>query len=218
MKNGSECVYKRLFKRLIMILSGLKQIYKSNFFLPLILMKENYMSFFGLWELQSYPWFCWAAETWRVMCLKICQSRMENLWLFHGAEHSLLTRVSSPALLPLALNWKLLYSWVWASVITVWFWVLFCSLVPTLQSAVRLKCLGRCEHQWIINVFSPHGARQQVKHSDWPEQHRWQTAMARELWRHRNGWVWKVPVAQVPWYLVFKVHGGVRAERLKVAL
>lgn len=161
MKNGSECVYKRLFKRLIMILSGLKQIYKSNFFafnpdegkwhvllwslraakLPLVLL--------GCWDTDGYVFE------------DFCQSGMENLWLFHGAEHLLLTGVSSPALLPLALNWKLLY-WVWASVITVWFWVLFCSLVPTLQSAIRLKCLGGCEHQWIINIFSPHGARQQI--------------------------------------------------------
>ena len=27
-----------------------------------------------------------------------------------------------------------------------------------------------------------------------------------------------MPVARVPWYLVFKVHGGVRAERFKVTL
>lgn len=27
-----------------------------------------------------------------------------------------------------------------------------------------------------------------------------------------------MPVAHVPWYLVFKVHGGVRAERFKVIL
>lgn len=30
--------------------------------------------------------------------------------------------------------------------------------------------------------------------------------------------MWKVPVAHVLWYLVFKVHGGVRAERFKVTL
>lgn len=42
--------------------------------------------------------------------------------------------------------------------------------------------------------------------------------MARELWRHVNGWVWKVPVAYVLWYLVFKVHGGVRAEEFKFIL
>lgn len=33
-----------------------------------------------------------------------------------------------------------------------------------------------------------------------------------------NGSVWKVPVAHVPWYLVFQVHGRVRAERFKLTL